>query len=224
MVCGNPSYVDKYDMVGDVKPGGVFLLNCSWSEEDLERRLPADMKRTLAQKGIHLYLCDAVTIAREIGLKGRINTIIQSAYFKLAGILPAEEAIEYMKQGIVNDYAAKGQKIVDMNVAAVLAGQTAAREVAVPEHWAHLEEEPRAAVGLTGANADQADYVQNILLPTNRMEGDSCRFPPSCPMPPGRCPRAPLPLRSGASPWRSPSGTRKTASSVTGAPRCAPTR
>ena len=173
VVCGNPSYVDKYDMVGDVKPGGVFLLNCSWSEEDLERRLPADMKRTLAQKGIHLYLCDAVTIAREIGLKGRINTIIQSAYFKLAGILPAEEAIEYMKQGIVNDYAAKGQKIVDMNVAAVLAGQTAAREVAVPEHWAHLEEEPRAAVGLTGANADQADYVQNILLPTNRMEGDS---------------------------------------------------
>ena len=134
VVCGNPSYVDKYDMVGDVKPGGVFLLNCSWSEEDLERRLPADMKRTLAQKGIHLYLCDAVTIAREIGLKGRINTIIQSAYFKLAGILPAEEAIEYMKQGIVNDYAAKGQKIVDMNVAAVLAGQTAAREVAVPEH------------------------------------------------------------------------------------------
>ncbi len=173
VVCGNPSYVDKYDMVGDVKPGGVFLLNCSWSEEDLERRLPADMKRTLAQKGIHLYLCDAVTIAREIGLKGRINTIIQSAYFKLAGILPAEEAIEYMKQGIVNDYAAKGQKIVDMNVAAVLAGQTAARKVAVPEHWAHLEEEPRAAVGLTGANADQADYVQNILLPTNRMEGDS---------------------------------------------------
>ena len=81
-----------------------------------------------------------MTIAREIGLKGRINTIIQSAYFKLAGILPAEEAIEYMKQGIVNDYAAKGQKIVDMNVAAVLAGQTAAREVAVPEHWAHLEE------------------------------------------------------------------------------------
>ena len=70
VVCGNPSYVDKYDMVGDVKPGGVFLLNCSWSEEDLERRLPADMKRTLAQKGIHLYLCDAVTIAREIGLKG----------------------------------------------------------------------------------------------------------------------------------------------------------
>ena len=223
VVCGNPSYVDKYDMVGDVKPGGVFLLNCGWSEEDLERRLPADMKRTLAQKGIHLYLCDAVTIAREIGLKGRINTIIQSAYFKLAGILPAEEAIEYMKQGIVNDYAAKGQKIVDMNVAAVLAGQTAAREVAVPEHWAHLE---GGAPGRRGPHRGQRrpGRLCPEHPPAHQPDGGGfpCRSPPSCPMPPGRCPRAPLPLRSGASPWRSPSGTWKTASSVTGAPRCAP--
>ena len=210
VVCGNPAYVGRYNMVDDVKPGGTFLLNCSWTEAELEERLPADMKRTLARKGIHLYLCDAVTIAREIGLKGRINTIIQSAYFKLAGLLPAEEAIEYMKQGIINDYAAKGQKIVDMNVAAVMAGQEAAREVKVPEHWANLEEEPRTAIRLTGANADQVDYVQNILLPTNRLEGDALPVSAFLPYSTGKVPRGPLPLRSGPSLWKSPSGTRRT--------------
>ncbi len=115
-----------------MKPGGIFLLNCDWEGEELEARLPAEIKRAIAQKQIKFYTCDAVNIARKIGLKGRINTIIQSAYFKLADLIPAEDAIEYMKQGIINDYGAKGQNIVDMNVAAVLAGQTAAKEVSVP--------------------------------------------------------------------------------------------
>ena len=173
VVCGNPTYIGKYDMVKDIKPGGVFLLNCSWEGEELEKHLPADVKQQLAKKNIKLYTCDAVKLAREIGLKGRINTILQSAYFKLAGLIPAEEAIEYMRRGIVKDYAAKGQKIVDMNMAAVHAGQEAAKEVPVPASWADAVDAPKEAAPLKAVNQEQADYVQNILIPTNDLKGDA---------------------------------------------------
>ena len=173
VVCGNPAYIGKYDMVRDVKPGGIFLLNCDWEGEELEARLPAEIKRAIAQKQIKFYTCDAVNIARKIGLKGRINTIIQSAYFKLADLIPAEDAIEYMKQGIINDYGAKGQNIVDMNVAAVLAGQTAAKEVSVPASWANAQDGEKPVLQLNTVNAEQDTYVRNILIPTNNLEGDA---------------------------------------------------
>ena len=156
MVCGNPAYIGKYDMVRDVKPGGIFMLNCDWEGEELEARLPADIKRAIAEKNIQFYTCDAVNIARSIGLKGRINTIIQSAYFKLADLIPAEEAIEYMKQGIINDYGTKGQNIVDMNVAAVMAGQTAAKKVDVPASWATAQD---------GAEAEHRQRRAGCLCP-----------------------------------------------------------
>ncbi len=173
VVCGNPAYIGKYDMVRDVKPGGIFMLNCDWEGEELEHRLPAGIKRAIAQKNIKFYTCDAVNIARGLGLKGRINTIIQSAYFKLADLIPAEDAIEYMKQGIVNDYGTKGQNIVDMNVAAVMAGQNAAKEVTVPAAWANAVEEDKAVLKLNAVNDEQEHYVRNILIPTNNLEGDS---------------------------------------------------
>ncbi|MDY3014059.1 MAG: pyruvate:ferredoxin (flavodoxin) oxidoreductase [Evtepia sp.] len=173
VVCGNPAYIGKYDMVRDIKPGGIFMLNCDWEGEELEARLPANIKREIARKNIKFYTCDAVNIARKIGLKGRINTIIQSAYFKLADLIPAEDAIEYMKQGIINDYGAKGQNIVDMNVAAVMAGQTAAKEVTVPASWADAKDEAKAELKLNAVNKQQEDYVRNILIPTNNLEGDA---------------------------------------------------
>ena len=173
VICGNPAYIGKYDMVRDVKPGGIFMLNCDWEGEELEARLPADIKRAIARKNIKFYTCDAVNIARSLGLKGRINTIIQSAYFKLADLIPAEDAIEYMKQGIINDYGAKGQNIVDMNVAAVMAGQTAAKQVEVPASWADAQDAPAAELKLNTVNSEQDAYVRNILIPTNNLEGDA---------------------------------------------------
>ena len=173
VICGNPAYIGKYDMVKDVKKGGIFMLNCSWEGEELEARLPADIKRALAQKDIQFYTCDAVNIARGLGLKGRINTIIQSAYFKLANLVPAEDAIEYMHQGIVNDYGAKGQNIVDMNMRAVMAGQEAAKKVEVPASWANAEDGPKAELNFKYVNDEQDAYVKNILIPTNTLEGDA---------------------------------------------------
>ena len=173
VICGNPAYIGKYNMVRDVKPGGIFMLNCDWEGEELEARLPADIKRALAKNNIKFYTCDAVNIARSIGLKGRINTIIQSAYFKLANLVSEEDAIEYMRQGIVKDYGTKGQNIVDMNMAAVMAGQTAAKEVPVPAAWADAQDEVKAELKLNTVNADQDAYVRNILIPTNNLEGDS---------------------------------------------------
>ena len=173
VICGNPAYIGKYNMVRDVKPGGIFMLNCEWEGAELEARLPADIKRALAQKNIKFYTCDAVNIARNLGMKGRINTIIQSAYFKLANLVPEEDAIEYMRQGIVKDYGTKGQNVVDMNMAAVMAGQTAAKEVAVPAEWANAVDEAKAELKLNTVNAEQDAYVRNILIPTNNLEGDS---------------------------------------------------
>ncbi len=172
VICGNPAYIGKYDMVKDVKPGGIFMLNCDWDAEEMEHRLPADIKRALAKNHIHFYTCDAVNIARSLGLKGRINTIIQSAYFKLANLIPPEQAIEYMHQGIVNDYGAKGQNIVDMNMRAVMAGQEAAKPFEVPAAWADAVDEAKAELKLNTVNAEQDAYVRNILIPTNCLAGD----------------------------------------------------
>lgn len=137
VACHNPSYVDKYDMVDDLKEGGSFLLNCPWDEAELDKRLPGKMKRLLAQKKINFYTIDGISIGKEIGLGGRINTVLQSAFFKIADIIPAEEAKKFMKEKATLSYSKKGQAVVDMNHAAIDRGMSDLKKVEVPAEWAN---------------------------------------------------------------------------------------
>ena len=122
VACHNPSYVDKYEMVEEVKPGGSFLLNCSWQGEELDEHLPASMKRYMAQNNINFYTIDATHIAKELGMGGRVNTILQAAFFKITEILPVDEAVRLMKEAATKSYGRKGEKIVAMNHAAIERG------------------------------------------------------------------------------------------------------
>ena len=127
VACHNPSYVDKYDMVEDIKPGGIFLLNCSWDEAALETHLPAKMKRYIAKNDIKFYTIDATHIAKELGLGGRVNTILQAAFFKLSKIIPADRAVDLMKEAATKSYGKKGEKVVAMNHAAIERGVAGAK-------------------------------------------------------------------------------------------------
>lgn len=171
VACHNPSYVNKYDMVEDLKEGGSFLLNCPWSGEELEERLPGKMKRIIAEKKINFYTIDGIAIGKEIGLGGRINTILQSAFFKIADIIPAEEAKQYMKDAATKSYSKKGQAIVDMNHAAIERGMTDLKKIDVPAEWASCEDDTAAHVA-TGSREDVVDYVNNILIPVNAYKGN----------------------------------------------------
>ncbi len=171
VACHNPSYVDKYDMVDDLKEGGSFLLNCPWSGEELDARLPGKMKKIIAEKHINFYTIDGIAIGKEIGLGGRINTILQSAFFKIADIIPAEEAKQYMKDAATKSYSKKGQAIVDMNHAAIERGMTDLKKIDVPAEWANAVDET-VAVTATGDREDLVDYVNNILMPVNAYKGN----------------------------------------------------
>ena len=171
VACHNPSYVDKYHMVEDLKKGGYFLLNCSWNEEELENHLPASMKRYIAENDIKFYTIDATHIAKEIGLGGRINTILQAAFFKLSGIIPADRAVTLMKEAATKSYSKKGEKIVAMNHAAIERGVEGAKEVKVPESWKTAKDEEKT-VTVTGARQDLVDFVKNIQMPVNAQKGD----------------------------------------------------
>ena len=162
----NQSYVDKYDVTTGLKKGGIFLLNCNWSKEDVGSHLPGNIKRYLAKNDIKFYIIDAVKIAQSIGLGGRINMIMQSAFFKLANIIPVEDAVKYLKQAVVTSYGKKGQKVVDMNNAAIDQGVGAIVAVPVPAEWANAEGDNKPAK--TG-NA----FADDIMVPMNRLEGDS---------------------------------------------------
>ncbi len=165
LACHNPSYVDKYDMVSDIKPNGTFLLNCGWTAEELDKHLPGSLKRILAKNNIKFYTIDAVNIAKEIGLGNRINMIMQAAFFKLADIIPLDDAVKYMKQAIVTSYGKKGEKIVNMNNLAVDKGINALNKVEIPASWATAEDAPVV-------EKDVPAYVKNIQDPVNRQEGD----------------------------------------------------
>ncbi|HHW47691.1 MAG TPA: pyruvate:ferredoxin (flavodoxin) oxidoreductase [Clostridiaceae bacterium] len=165
VACHNPSYVDKYDMVSDLKDNGVFLLNCGWTEEELDKKLPAKMKRFIARHNINMYTIDAVNIAKEIGLGGRINMIMQAAFFKLANIIPIDDAVKYMKKAIVDTYGRKGDKVIQMNYQAVDKGIEAIRKVNVPAEWVDAQDEPKV-------KRDVPEFIENILEPMNRQEGD----------------------------------------------------
>ncbi|MBR5746524.1 MAG: pyruvate:ferredoxin (flavodoxin) oxidoreductase, partial [Clostridia bacterium] len=136
VACHNPSYINKYDITEDLAEGGTFLLNCQWTAEELEERLPAKVKRDIARKHVNFYIIDATSIAREIGLGNRTNTVLQSAFFALANIIPSAEAVEYMKKAAYKSFAKKGEAIVNMNYAAIDAGANAFHKVAVPAAWA----------------------------------------------------------------------------------------
>ena len=173
VACHNPSYVDKYEMVQDVKEGGIFLLNCHWTVEELDQILPAAMKRYIAQNNIQFYTINATKVAKEIFHNGsRINTIMQSAFFVLANIIPTDKAVTLMKDAAYKSFSKKGEDVVNMNYAAIDAGLTAIVKVDVPAAWANAEDADADAKKATGDRADLVDYVNNILTPVNAQLGD----------------------------------------------------
>lgn len=165
VACHNPSYIDKYDMVYDLKDNGTFLLNCGWSPEELNEKLPAGVKRFMANHNIHFYTLDGVSIGKEIGLGNRINMIMQSAFFKLAKIIPLEDAVKYMKDAILQTYGKKGEKIVNMNYLAVDKGIEALRKIDIPAGWGKAADE-------AAATSDVPAFISNILEPVNKQLGD----------------------------------------------------
>ena len=173
VACHNEAYVNLYKMVEDVKPGGNFLLNCTWSDAELDTHLPASMKQYIAKNNINLYTCDAVSIAKEIGLGARrTNSVLQAAFFKIANIIPIEEAANYMKDAIRKTYGKKGENIVNMNIAAVDAGIERVHKVDVPASWATCEADV-APVPFVGRDQLQTDYLNKVLSPYAHMDGDS---------------------------------------------------
>ncbi|MFQ8601600.1 MAG: pyruvate:ferredoxin (flavodoxin) oxidoreductase [Anaerovoracaceae bacterium] len=171
VACHNPSYLEKYKMAEELKSGGTFLLNCSWNDEQLEEKLPANVRKYIAENNINFYICDAVTIARKLGLKGRTNTVLQAAFFKLTDTMPIDEAVKHMKESIKKTYGNKGEKIVDMNCLAVDAGIENVRKVEVPDSWKNALSESKDSK-IEGRDKIHTNYINNILKPTNAMEGD----------------------------------------------------
>ena len=173
VACHNSAYLQKYDMVQDVKPGGFFLLNCVWKDDELDDHLPAKVKRYIAKNNVQFYTCDAVSIAKEIGLGARrTNSVLQAAFFKLADIIPIAEAEGYMKDAIKKTYGKKGDKIVNMNIAAVEAGINNVHKVEVPAEWATCPDDP-AAVKLVGRDDKMTTFLNDILVPMATMNGDN---------------------------------------------------
>ena len=171
VACHNASYVRKYNMVQDIKDGGTFLLNCPWNLEELEKHLPGQAKRYIAEHNINLYTIDGIKIGKEIGLGGRINTVLQSAFFKLAAIIPEEEAIRLMKEAAKKTYGRKGDDIVNMNYAAIDAGAQQVVKVEVPASWKDAEDEVLGTV-YTEGRKEVLDFVNNIQAKVSGQEGN----------------------------------------------------
>ena len=167
IACHNQSYVNQYDLLKGLKEGGVFVLNTIWSQEELEQHLPAKMKKFIADNNINFYTVNATKIAQEIGLGNRINMIMQSAFFKLAAIIPETEAVEYLKDSIKKAYGKKGEKVVNMNFEAVEAGLNALVKIDVPANWSNAEELEMAV------DSDEPEFIKNILRPMNAQEGNN---------------------------------------------------
>ena len=172
VACHNPSYIVKgFKMVRDVKPGGTFLVNSQWSFEELSQHLSAEAKRYIAKNNINLYMIDAIDLAAKVGMGKRTNTVLQSAFFALAKVLPAEEALQYMKDAAEHSYAKKGMDIVEANWKAIDAGATAFKKVEVPAEWADATDEPKKLT-LEGREA-VVKQVRELMMPVNNMDGDS---------------------------------------------------
>ena len=173
VACHNPSYVRKYNMVQELVDGGTFLLNCPWDMEGLEKHLPGQVKSFIANHNIKFYVIDGIKIGKEIGLGGRINTVLQSAFFKLANIIPEEQAIDLMKAAAKATYGRKGDAIVQMNYDAIDAGAKQVVEVQVPESWKNAADEGLATTHAEGGRKDVVDFVNNIQTKVNAQEGNT---------------------------------------------------
>ena len=171
VACHNPAYLERYDMVQELKRSGSFLLNCPWTLAELSTKLPARVKKYIAENEINLYIINATQIAKELGLGRRINTILQAAFFKIADIIPAERAVEYMKEAATRTYSKKGDHIVAMNHAAIERGMTDLQKVDVPEEWKFSLDEAEKSLA-TGEREDLVQYVNEILTPVNAYKGN----------------------------------------------------
>ena len=167
VACHNQSYMEKYDIVSEIKPGGTFLLNCAWNAEELDHHLSADVKRYIANNDINFYTIDAIKIGKEIGLGNKTNAILQSAFFKLANIIPVDDAVNYMKAAIVKSYGKKGEKVVNMNYAAVDAGLSGLTKIDVPASWKDAKDVDKEAI-----KAVLPEYVEKLMVPMNALKGD----------------------------------------------------
>ncbi len=165
LACHAQSYITRYDMIHEIKDGGTFLLNTSWTEAELESKLPGDVKKYIADHNVQFYIVDANRIARELGLGNHANMILQSAFFKLSGVMPVEEAVQHMKEAVQKTYAKKGEKVVNMNMAAVDAGVNSPVKVNVPASWSQAADERTVDETLP-------DVVKNVVVPCNRQRGD----------------------------------------------------
>ena len=172
VACHNPSYVVKgFKMVNDVKPGGIFMINCQWTDEELDHHMPAEAKRYIAANNIQLYTINAIDKAIEIGMGKRTNTILQSAFFALANIMPKEDAIRFMKEAAKKSYSKKGEAVVEMNYKAIDAGADALHKVEIPASWTDAQDAPDTTV-LEG-NPATVKMVKEIMEPVAKMDGDS---------------------------------------------------
>ena len=170
VACSNPAYLDKYDMVQDLKKGGSFLLNCSWDAKELDERLPGKVKKFIADNDINFYTIDAFQIGKELGLGTRTNTVLQSAFFSIAKIIPEEDAIKYMKDAATKSYGRKGEAIVKMNHDAIDRGANGYVKVDVPAAWKDAVDDSKPVVA-TGSRPELVDYVNNVVFPVNTFHG-----------------------------------------------------
>ncbi len=167
VACHQQAYLAKYDIVSDLKDGGNFLLNCQWTPEELEEHLPASVKQYIAKHNINFYTINAVEIAKGIGLGGRFNAVLQAAFFKIANIIPIDDAIKYMKEAIVKSYGKKGEKVVNMNYAAVDQGVQHVVKIDVPASWANATDSAEAA-----ATDNRPEFIRKVVDPMNAQKGD----------------------------------------------------
>lgn len=168
IACHNQAYVDKYNLLSGLKKGGTFVLNCQWEPEELDEKLPDALKRAIHDKEAKFYIIDAVKIAREIGLGSRINMVMQSAFFKLAKVIPMEDALKYLKDSVVKTYGKKGQEILDMNFKAIDAGSDALVKIEVSAAWGQAD--PKAGIFM-GTDQD-TEFIKNVVRPMAAQEGD----------------------------------------------------
>ena len=167
VACHNQTYLTKYDIISELKPHGSFLLNCEWTEDQLEQHIPGDILRYIAENDIHFYIIDANKESQALGLGNRSNMVLQAAFFKLAHVIPVEDAVEHMKAAVKKTYGLKGEKVVNMNIAAVDAGINALVQVQVKPEWKNL-----SGAAIQPPRADVPDIIKNILVPINAQKGD----------------------------------------------------
>jgi pyruvate-ferredoxin/flavodoxin oxidoreductase len=215
VACHVPAYLETFDIVQDVKPGGVFLANTSWDVDELTARLPAAAKKYIADNNIRFYTCDAEKIARELGLGNKTNAILQSAFFKLSEILPIDDAVKYMKKAVSDTYSRKGEDVVNMNSKAIDKGLDSLVKIDVPAAW-KTPGADKPAVAIETDRPELAKYYCTIAEAMNNMRGDKLPVSPSWTWTAALLsPPVPPPLKNGRSPLTCPAGSLKTAFSAT---------